>query len=334
MAVTIKDIARAVGVTPTTVSMVVRGDKRISAATTEKVQKTIKEMNYRPNYIGRSLVKGRTNMIAIASGFFSNFFTVEIMRGIESKLIPTNYRVNQYATRGIKEKEADMFREILYGARPEALICVSLKPPAEIIEEYAKEGLPIISVEESADGISTVKTDNVKGAFAAVDYLVKKGRKRIGMVAGRVYGGVGGANADERLKGYKDALNMHGISYNPERFIEVADYSFEEGVEAINRLYRRDAVFDSIFCAAGDMTAAGLIRRAEEKGLKVPEDISIIGYDDMAVACMVKPALTTVNQPIFEMGRAAIDLAMDIINKKETIKTITFLPKLVVRESA
>lgn len=334
MAVTIKDIARVVGVTPTTVSMVVRGDKRISAATTEKVQKTIKEMNYRPNYIGRSLVKGRTNMIAIASGFFSNFFTVEIMRGIESKLIPTNYRVNQYATRGVREKEDEMFKEILYGARPEALICISLKPSPETIEEYKKEGMPIISVEESAEGISTVKTDNEKGAFAAVDYLIKKGRNKIGLVAGKIVGSLGGANADERLKGYKDALNMHGISYNPERFMEVTDYSFEEGVEAINRLFRRDAAFDAIFCAAGDMAAAGIIRRAEEKGLKVPEDLSVIGYDDMSIASIVKPALTTVNQPIFEMGRAAIDLAMDIINKKETIKTITFQPKLVVRDSA
>ena len=334
MAVTIKDVAKAVGVTPTTVSMVVRGDKRISAATTERVKKVIKEMNYRPNYIGRSLVKGRKNVIAIASGFFSNMFTVEIMRGIESKLIPTNYRVNQYATRGVREKEDEMFREILYGARPEALICISLKPSAEIIAEFNKEGMPVISVEESAEGISTVKVDNEKGAFIAVDYLVKKGRTQIGLVLGKLVGDIGGANANERLKGYKDALNMHGISYNPERVMEVADYSFEEGIESVNRLYRRDAKFDAIFCAAGDMSAAGIIRRAQEKGIKVPEDLSIIGYDDMVVASIVSPALTTINQPVFEMGRASIDLAMDIINKKETDKTVTFQPTLVVRASA
>jgi DNA-binding LacI/PurR family transcriptional regulator len=334
MAVTIKDIAKVVGVTPTTVSMVVRGDKRISIATTEKVQKVIKEMNYRPNYIGRSLVKGRTNVIAIASGFFSNMFTVEIMRGMESKLIPTNYRINQYATRGIMEKEDDMFREILYGARPEALICVSLKPSPEIIAEYNKEGLPVISVEESAGGISTVKTDNEKGAFMAVDYLVKKGRNKIGIVAGKSAGSPGSANSYERLKGYKDALTMHGISFNPERVVEVADYTFEEGLEGFNRMLRRDALFDAVFCAAGDMTAAGIIRRAEEKGIKIPEDLSVIGYDNMVIASIVKPALTTVNQPIFEMGRSSIDLAMDLINKKETVKTITFQPTLVFRASA
>lgn len=334
MAVTIKDIAKVVGVTPTTVSMVVRGDKRISAATTDKIRKVIKDMNYRPNHMARSLVKGRTNVIAIAAGFFSNLFTVEVMSGIESKLIPTNYRVNQHSTRGLKEKEDDMFREILYGARPEALISVSIKPSAEIIEEYNREGLPIISLEESAAGISTIKTDNEKGAFMAVDYLVKKGRNKIGIVTGKLVGCLGGANANERLKGYKDALTMHGISFNPERFLEVNDYSFEEGIEAVNRLFRRDAKFDAIFCAAGDMTAAGIIRRAEEKGIKVPEDLSVIGYDDMVIASIVKPALTTVNQPVFEMGRASIDLAMDIINKKETVKTITFQPVLVLRASA
>jgi LacI family transcriptional regulator len=334
MAVTIKDVARVVGVTPTTVSMVVRGDKRISAATTVKVQLAIKEMNYRPNYIGRSLVKGRTNVIAIAAGFYSNMFTVEIMRGIESKLIPTSYRVNQYATRGIREKEDDMFREILYGARPEALICISLKPSPEIIEEYKKENLPVISVEESAEGIYTVKTDNEKGAFLAVDYLVKKGRNKIGIVVGKRAGDIGGANANERLKGYKDALTMHGISYNPERIMEVADYSFEEGIEAVSRLFRRDAKFDAIFCAAGDMTAAGIIRMAEEKGIKIPDDLCVIGYDDMQIASIVKPALTTVNQPIFEMGRASLDMAMDLINKKETVQTITFQPALIIRASA
>jgi DNA-binding LacI/PurR family transcriptional regulator len=127
---------------------------------------------------------------------------------------------------------------------------------------------------------------------------------------------------------------MHGISYNPERVMEVGDYSFEEGVESVNRLFRRDAQFDAIFCAAGDMTAAGIIRRAQEKSLRVPEDISIIGYDDMIIASIVQPTLTTVNQPVFEMGRASIDLAMDLINKKETQKTITFQPTLVIRASA
>jgi DNA-binding LacI/PurR family transcriptional regulator len=256
------------------------------------------------------------------------------MRGVESKLIPTNYRVNQYATRGISEKEDEMFREILYGARPEALICISIKPSVQIIGEYQKEGMPVILIEESAEGISTVKVDNEKGAFIAVDFLVKKGRNKIGMVVGKLSGCLGGANADERLKGYKDALTMHGISYNPERVMEVNDYSFEEGVESVNRLFRRDAKFDSIFCAAGDMTAAGIIRRAQEKSLKVPEDLSVIGYDDMIIASIVQPTLTTVNQPVFEMGRASIDLAMDLINKKEINKTITFQPSLVIRASA
>jgi LacI family transcriptional regulator len=334
MAVTIKDIAKAVGVTPTTVSMVVRGDKRISAATSEKIRKAIKEMNYRPNYIGRSLVKGRTNLIAVASGFFSNMFSIDVMRGIESKLIPTNYRVNQYASRGVREKEHEMFREILYGARPEILICISIKPSAEVIEEYKKEDVPIIAIEEIAEGISTIKLDNEKGGFIATDYLIKKGRTKVGLVLGKLVGELGGQNALERIKGYKDALMMHGISFNQERVLEVEGYSFEDGIEAVNRLFRRDASFDAIFCAAGDMTAAGVIRRAEEKGIKIPEDISVVGYDDFVIAGVIKPALTTVRQPVFEMGKAAIDHAIEIINKTEVTKVVKFDPALVIRESA
>ena len=334
MAVTIKDIAKLVGVTPTTVSMAVRGDKRISLPTREKVLKAAKELNYRPNYTGRNLVNGKTNIIAVVSTFFSSLFAVEIMRGIESSACADGMRLNQFSSHGVREKEAEMLREILYSVKPRALISISLKPAPEVVEEYRKENTDIVLIEELAGGAATVKTDNKKGGFLAADYLLKKGRSKIGIIVGKLVGELGGENAAERLEGYKQALYMHGISFNPERVIEVVHYTFEDGIEAFNRLHKRDAGFDSVFCAAGDMTAAGVIKSARENLIKVGEDFSVVGYDDNIIAPIISPSLTTIKQPVFEMGRAAIDLAVEALNSKEKEKVVCFEPTLVVRESA
>jgi LacI family transcriptional regulator len=334
MATTIKDIARLVGVTPTTVSMAVRGDKRISLPTRERVLKAARELNYRPNYTGRNLVKGKTNILAVVSPFFSSLFAVDIMRGIESSAGAEGMRMNQFSSRGLREKEAEMLREILYSVRPRALISISLKPAPEIVEEYRKENIPIILIEEVISGVSTIKTDNKKGGFLATDYLIKKGRTRIGLVVGKLVGELGGENASERLEGYKEALFMHGISFNPERVVEVLHYSFEDGIEAFSRLHKRDAEFDAIFCAAGDMTAAGVIRRARENSIKIGGELPIVGYDDNIIAPIITPSLTTVRQPVFEMGRAAIDLAVEVITSREKVRVINFDPVLVIRESA
>jgi LacI family transcriptional regulator len=334
MAVTIKDIAKHVGVTPTTVSMVVRGDTRISTATREKIQQAIKEMKYRPNYIGRSLVRGRSNVIAVVSGFFSSMFSVEIMKGIESKLIPVEIKLNQYATRGMKERVSELFREILYSVRPQSVISISLKPEDDVLMEFQKEGVKIIMIEESAGNCQSVKVDNEKGAFSAVDYLIKKGRSKIGIVSGKLEDGTGAAAVLERFNGYRSALSMHGISYDPKRLIETANFSFEDGIESAHKIKKWDAGFDAVFCAAGDMTAAGVIRELQETGTKVPDDIAVVGYDDIIIASVIKPSLTTVHQPIFEMGYTAINMALDHINKKEYTGPAVFTPKLVIRESA
>jgi LacI family transcriptional regulator len=334
MATTIKDIARMVGVTPTTVSMAVRGDKRISPLTREKVLKAAKELNYRPNYTGRNLVNGKTNIVAIASTFFSSLFASEIMRGIESISCGESVRLNQYTSRGDREKESELLREILYSVRPKALITLGIKPEQAVVEECKKENTPIILLEETAPGAATIKADNKKGGFLATDFLLKKGRTRIGLVVGKLQDEQGGTSASERLEGYKEALYMHGISFNQERVAEVAHYSYEDGIEAFNRLHKRDAKFDAVFCAAGDMTAAGLLKRAHERSVNVGEELSVVGYDDNIIASVVTPTLTTVRQPVFEMGMAAINLAMDIINLREKPRVISFEPNLIIRESA
>jgi LacI family transcriptional regulator len=308
MRVTIKDIAKRVGVTPATVSMVINSSPKISQKTKERVMQAIKEMNYHPNYIGRSLVKGKTNNIGVVASFFASLFALESVRGIEQNLRKTPYNLILYSTRGIEENEKDLMRRIFYERRADGLIIISLKCDKEILDEFKKEGLPVVFIEEIMEGSPTVKFNNVKGAYLATEHLIEKGKKNIAIAIGDK-----GLNAEERLKGYKEALGKHGMPF---------------------KLDRQDKI-DGVFCGAGDITAIGIMDAAKSAGIKIPEEIGIIGYDDIYISNLTTPSLTTIRQPIAQMGMRSFDLLMDMIEGKagSESKIISFEPELIVRES-
>lgn len=330
MRVTIKDVAKKVGVTPATVSMVINNNPKISQKTREKVLEAIKELNYHPNYIGRSLVKGKTNNIGVVASFFASLFALESVRGIEQVLRNTQYNLILYSTRGLEENEADLLQRIYYERRADGLIIISLKADKKIIEEFKKEGVPVVFIEELVEGAPTVKFNNIKGAFLATEYMIKKGRKNIALVVGEK-----GLNAEERIKGYKDALNKYGLNYNEENVINVVNYSFEEGEEILDIILEKESKIDGIFCAAGDITAIGIMDAAKNKGVKIPDDIAIIGYDDIYIANLTTPSLTTVRQPIMEMGKRSFELLLELLDGKTDSdgKIISFEPELVIRDS-
>jgi LacI family transcriptional regulator len=330
MRVTIKDVAKKVGVTPATVSMVINNNPKISQKTREKVLEAIKEMNYHPNYIGRSLVKGKTNNIGVVASFFASLFALESVRGIEQVLRNTQYNLILYSTRGLEEKEADLLQRIYYERRADGLIIISLKAEKNIIEEFKKEGIPIVFIEELVEGAPTVKFNNIKGAYIATEYMIKKGRKNIALVVGDK-----GLNAEERIKGYKEALNKYGMNYNEENVINVLNYSFEEGEEILDIILEKENKIDGIFCGAGDITAIGIMDAAKNRGIKIPDDIAIIGYDDIYISNLTSPSLTTVRQPIMQMGMRSFELLMELLDGKTNTdgKIISFEPELVIRDS-
>ncbi|MCX8092669.1 MAG: LacI family transcriptional regulator [Candidatus Goldbacteria bacterium] len=330
MRVTIKDVARRVGVTPATVSMVINNNPKISQKTREKVLEAIKEMNYHPNYIGRSLVKGKTNNIGVVASFFASLFALESVRGIEQVLRNTQYNLILYSTRGLEEKEADLLQRIYYERRADGLIIISLKTDPKMIEDFKKEGVPVVFIEELVEGAPTVKFNNIKGAFLATEYLIKKGRKNIALVVGDK-----GLNAEERIKGYKEALNKYGIQYNEDNVINVLNYSFEEGEEILDIILEKSSKIDGIFCGAGDITAIGIMDAAKNKGVRIPEDIGIVGYDDIYISNLTTPSLTTVRQPIMQMGMRSFELLLEMLDGKtdSESKIISFEPELIIRDS-
>jgi len=330
MRVTIKDIAKRVGVTPATVSMVINNSPKISIRTKERVNAAIKEMKYHPNYIGRSLVKGKTNNIAVVASFFASLFALESVRGIEQKLRNTGYNLVLYSTRGMEDNEKDLLRKIFYENMADGFILISLKPDEELIHEMKEEGRPIVFIEEIIKGAPTVKFNNIKGAFMATEHLIKNGKKRIAIV-----NGTKGFNAEERMRGYREALEAYNMPFRPELVFEALDYSFEEGADAFKALVKKGKDADAIFCGAGDITAVGVMDAAKKAGYSLPEDLAVVGYDDVYLANLTTPSLTTIRQPIAQMGMQAFDLLTGMIEGKtlDESKIISFEPELIIRNS-
>jgi len=333
--VTINDVAKRAGVSHTTVSWVIHDDPRITRETKARVLAAIGELRYHPNLSARSLVSGKTGVIAVVAFFFSTLFELEIMQGVErcldSRSVPSN--IHQYATRGSRERKEEIFRQILYGRRADAVICLSLRPSDELLEEFHAAGVPLVLVEERAPGAISVKTDNRAGARLAVDYLVSKGRNRIALVGDRTSGEEIGLSPQERLQGYLESLASAGLPYERQLVTDIASFDVEGGRAALSGILANGGRPDAVFSSGGDLVALGVIAEARARGLRVPEDLAVIGFDDSFVASLGTPALTTVRQPLQEMGSTAIGLALDSLEGRD-VEDCIFEPHLVIRASA
>ena len=232
--------------------------------------------------------------------------------------------------------QIEILKKILTENKPTVLISISMSPNPDIISLYRANNVPIILLDEEALGVSTIATDNYTGGRIAAEYLISKGRKKIAIVTGRVqarenYGG--NYNAKLRLAGFKEALRNSGLAIPSGCVLEVPNYSREDGVAAMPKLI--DAGVDAIFCAAADNTALGLLSVARERGIRIPEDIAIIGFDDLPAAQTSTPGLTTIRQPMKEIVEAAYNMATtqrDEILKRP--KKVLFKPELIIRKSA
>jgi LacI family transcriptional regulator len=233
---------------------------------------------------------------------------------------------------GENDTQKDHLKKILAQLKPSALVAMDIHPDSDIITAFTIAGVPIVLIDEEVAGVSTITTDNYLGGRIAGEYLVKKGRKKIAIVTGRTHV-KGGYNAEQRLKGFQQALSSVRLSIPSKCMVEVIHYSREDGMEVMPKLL--DAGVDGIFCAAGDNCAMGLIVVAKEKKVRIPEDIAIVGFDDLLIAQLSTPKLTTIRQPLKEMAEAAYKMAViqrdEILRKPQNIK---FNPEIVVRQSA
>jgi LacI family transcriptional regulator len=293
--VTIKDIAKELKVTPMTVSNALTGKGRVSGILRDRIVQKAKQLNYRPNSFARALVSGKTNRIAVVMPGFTSLFGMAVLESVERCAVKLDYEVNAFSNEG----ERDAFKTIIDEGKADAVIAIGMNTKPEIEELYDKASVPFVLVEgHGAQESKTVEIDNEKAAFDAVTYLALKKRKRIAIA----YGAVDMALSQSyRIKGYRAALKKAGLEYDPKLAIKLDKYTFDNGSMAFEALSGRR--IDALFCAAGDMVAAGFIIAARAHDLRVPEDIAVIGFDDIAAAVAID--LTTVRQPLQEMGEIA-----------------------------
>lgn len=336
---TIKKIAQKAGVSIETVLKVINDDIDIIPAEKKRVLDAINELNYNPESLTGDLDKRKTNTIAIITAYLNSFsfYEVYLINGFEKQNIDLGrkYILNQYSTGGNQQRKKELLKAILSETLADGVISMFLRFEKDDLNELKNKNIPVIFIDEEAEGFPSVKLNNFKGAYDAVKYLIDKGRKNIGLVVGQISSEGVGITPIERFEGYKKALQDNKIPFNKENVIEIINYTFEEGEQSLRSFVERKIKLDAIFCAAGDMVALGIMDEAAKLNIDIPHDLALIGYDDINMASISKPGLTTIKQPIESIGRTALRILDSMIEtgKIEQSKII-FEPELVIRGTA
>ncbi|MGP7959480.1 LacI family DNA-binding transcriptional regulator [Sanguibacter sp. A247] len=325
--VTIGDVAQRAGVSVATVSKVINARYGVSPSTIERVQKVIDELGYESSLIARSLRGQRTNVIGILVAEFEPFST-EILKGASDAARGTGYELLAFsgALGG-----ADAAGRTGWERRSLARLAGTLIDGAILVTPTVVDpgqAIPVVSIDphEGRDGPPTVDSDNLAGARLATEHLLALGHRRIGFLAGRS----DLESARLREQGYREALAAAGVAFDP-ALVRVGSYRAEQSSAPAHELLTGPGRPTAVF-AANDLSALRTIEVARELGLRVPEDVSVIGFDDVPEAAAAQPPLTTVAQPLHRMGAEALRLIIDLLEGREREATDVRLPtKLVER---
>jgi len=331
MAITLKDIAKKAGVTSATVSMVINNKPNISSETREKVLRIAKEMCYYPNAIARGLATNKTNAIGVIVPNLASAYVIRILQGIKSTNRDVDYTVQLFDTVGQKEREHELFNRLVMEKRIDGAILIDASGTDEEMSAFKNSDVPCISVARKSSHLDSIFVNNIQGACDATDYLISKGHQAIACVICSK----DNLPTEDRLKGFRDALSFNDVEYREELLFEVENDTMSDGEKLFEKIKKLDSMPTAIFVPAGDMVAIGIIKAAKKSGLKVPDDLAVIGFDDLPAAEVIEPALTTIRQPKLEMGDNAIGLITDKIEDKiREISSIELPTKLIIRESA
>ena len=321
--ITAVDVARLIGVSQSTVSRSFSNDTTVAAKTRQKVMQAAHELGYTPNAIARSLVMQQTNIVAILISHVSSPFQPYILE----KLLQELARIGRQALvfSAGPDQEFDEILSVVLQYQVDALIVTAATLSSERLSEFERKGTPVILFNRYTPGeaASAVCCDNVEGGRLVANLLLDAGHKRLAYIAGNQ----NSSTNRDRLKGYSEGLLERGAA-NP--ILEQAQYSYEEGYAATRRLLERPDPPDAIFCA-GDIIALGAIDLARDMGVKVPQELSIIGFDDIPMANWSSYALTTIREPVDQMVDLAMSLLLERLKTPEIEPVIKLLPGTLIR---
>jgi LacI family transcriptional regulator len=333
--ITIKDIARIANVSHTTVSRALNNRSRIRSETKEKILFIARDLDYRPNLVARSLVMRRTKTLGLVITTIANPFYTELALGIESTARELGYNIILSFTHSdlsIEKQSIDMLRS----KGVDGIILTSAHIGDPNIRSLAEEGFPIILVNRRTyhpivkEKVDYVGVDNILGGFLAVEHLIRLGHQRIGVIGGSSESSVG----FERLEGGKKALETYGLELLTDFFLD-GDFLKESGYQGGKRFIKMAEPPTAIF-ATNDYMALGAYQAILEEGRKVPEEIAIVGFNDIEFTAMKGIELTTIGQKKYEMGSIAIKTLVEKIEGgeiKSSTKEIILNPELIIRKT-
>jgi len=333
--VSIKDIAKVAGVSHSTVSRALSDSPLVKTETRSRIQSLAREMGYSPDAWARSLVMGLTRTVGVVVTTIADPFVAEVMQGIESTAYGHGYTVILATSNSEPTRELAAV-EMLRSKRVDGVIVTSSRVGALYQEHLERIGAPVVLLnnhsEQSGRYTFSVTVDNQHGGHLATQHLIELGHRRIAYVTGPA----GTSSNEGRLAGYHQALVEAGLA--PELGLVISGAGrIEAGEQAFLALVALAEPPTAVFCY-NDMTAIGLLRAAREAGLAVPQDLSVVGFDDIPFASYMYPSLTTIAQPKFEMGEQAMQMALALMSAKSLsgaeVSDVVVKGQLIVRQSS
>lgn len=333
MRVTLKEIAKQANVSRMTVSRVFSGSHKVSQEKQELIKRIASEMGYHPDLIARSLSCRKSMTIGVfmpkTKNAFLDIYIAQILSGITDVLQDNDYRI-MFFPFNYNESQEDLYYSIANSRLVDGIILLKTRIDDPGIARLAKSDFPFVLINHKkyADKYNFVDARNVEGSILAIEHFYRLGHRKVAFIAGTM----NETNAIDRFRGYKDALKEFGLPYKKEWIIN-GEFSKDRAFQESAKLFELKSRPTAVFCS-DDYMAIGLMEQLKLRGMRVPEDVSVIGFDDIELASYVKPALTTISQPMYQIGKRSAELLFDLINgtKKPPVYELLDV-KLVVRDS-
>jgi DNA-binding LacI/PurR family transcriptional regulator len=326
---TMSDVAARAGVSKTTVSHVINNTRFVEEETKRRVLQAIAELGYRPSAVARSLTTNRTETVGVIVSDSSNYFFADLLRGIEDVLRPENYALLVCNTTEILEREAH-YLDILMRQRVDGIIAAATSRRWDELTEVEIQHIPVVFVDRVFEGLDGpfVGVHNKRGAYLGTSHMIDCGHRRIGILAGfqRL------STMRERLVGFRQALQERDIPL-PEEWVITSSLSTEGGREAMRQMLTLPECPTAVFIS-NNLLSLGALLVIRELGLRCPEDIAIVGFDDHPWAAVSDPPLTVVRQPAQQVGQAAAEMLLVLINGEQPAgPRVTLECELILRQS-
>lgn len=330
MSVTIYDVAREANVSMATVSRVVNGNPNVKPTTRKKVLATIEQLGYRPNAVARGLASKKTTTVGVIIPDISSMFISELARGIED--IATMYKYNVILSNSDQNKDKELqLINTMYEKQVDGILFMGGNIQDEHVENFSSSSVPVViaATYDETNTIPSVNIDYKKAACEATQLLIDNGHNHPAFVYGQE--DIKKRNA-LKYEGYMQAIKESGVAINKD-FIVRTGYSYEAGIEGAQQLLALNERPTAIFAASDEM-AVGVIHGIQDAGLSVPEDIEVIGFNNTRLSTMVRPKLTTIVQPTYDIGAVSMRLLTKFMNKEEVEEKKVILPHRIIERNS